>query len=79
MRATDHNYQFKMLVDDIHKKHNITLYVAIFLDKDTIGISYLEALDTLAYRKLLLVKARLTSIYVTDSLNSKDKPDMITM
>lgn len=49
MRATDHKRLIKELVDDLHKKHNITIDVALSMDDDMMRIYHREAADTLTY------------------------------
>lgn len=49
MRATDHKRLIKSLVDDVHRKHNVTIDVALSVDDDMMRIYHREASDTLTY------------------------------
>jgi DNA-binding IclR family transcriptional regulator len=49
MQATDHKRLIKELVDALHKKHNITIDVALSVDDDMMRIYHREAADTLTY------------------------------
>ena len=49
MRATDHKRLISSLVDDVHRKYNITIDVALSVDDDMMRIYHKEAADTLTY------------------------------